>query len=145
MKRYLLAAIASAVSMFGIVQTAVAQDAPKSITIATEGAYAPWNFTTADGKLDGLEIELANDLCSRMKIQCAIVAQDWEGLIPSLTGLCTEGHLLCLDSVDDKDPGRRQTPAVFTRTRFASGDIPVSRAPEARTLRNQRTTLHEIQ
>ncbi|WP_193175814.1 transporter substrate-binding domain-containing protein [Oricola nitratireducens] len=85
MKRYLLAAIASAVSMFGIVQTTVAQDAPKSITIATEGAYAPWNFTTADGKLDGLEIELANDLCSRMKIQCTIVAQDWEGLIPSLT------------------------------------------------------------
>ncbi len=28
------------------------------------------------------------------------------------------------------------------RTRPASGDIPVSRAPEARTLRNQRTTLH---
>lgn len=85
MKRYLLAALASAVSLFGIVQTTVAQDAPKSITIATEGAYAPWNFTTADGKLDGLEIELANDLCSRMKIECTIVAQDWEGLIPSLT------------------------------------------------------------
>ena len=71
--------------MFGIVQTTVAQDAPKSITIATEGAYAPWNFTTADGKLDGLEIELANDLCARMKIECTIIAQDWDGLIPSLT------------------------------------------------------------
>ena len=28
-------------------------------------------------------------------------------------------------------------PAVFGRTRSASGDVPVSRAPEARTLRNQ--------
>src|SRR5690606_34002715 len=48
---------------------ALAQDAPKAITIATEGAYAPWNFTNADGKLDGLEVDLANDLCGRMKIQ----------------------------------------------------------------------------
>ncbi|TGQ42740.1 MULTISPECIES: lysine/arginine/ornithine ABC transporter substrate-binding protein [unclassified Mesorhizobium] len=63
---------------------ALAQDAPKAITVATEGAYAPWNFTNADGKLDGLEIDLANDLCARMKIQCTIVAQDWDGLIPSL-------------------------------------------------------------
>jgi octopine/nopaline transport system substrate-binding protein len=64
---------------------AAAADAPKSITIATEGAYAPWNFTTADGKLDGLEIDLAHDLCARMKIECKIIAQDWDGLIPSLT------------------------------------------------------------
>ncbi len=64
---------------------AFAADAPKSITIATEGAYAPWNFTTADGKLDGLEIDLAHDLCARMKIECKIIAQDWDGLIPSLT------------------------------------------------------------
>jgi octopine/nopaline transport system substrate-binding protein len=63
---------------------ASAQEAPKSITIATEGAYAPWNFTTADGKLDGLEVELANDLCARMKVKCTIIAQDWDGLIPSL-------------------------------------------------------------
>jgi len=80
-----LAAIAAVFSAFGFVQSAPAQDAPKAITIATEGAYAPWNFTTADGKLDGLEIELANDLCARMKIQCTIIAQDWDGLIPSLT------------------------------------------------------------
>ena len=85
MKTYHLAAIACAVSMFSFVQAPVAQDAPKAITIATEGAYAPWNFTTADGTLDGLEVELANDLCARMKIECTIIAQDWDGLIPSLT------------------------------------------------------------
>ncbi|TIW90686.1 MAG: transporter substrate-binding domain-containing protein, partial [Mesorhizobium sp.] len=70
--------------MFGFMHTALAEDAPKSITIATEGAYAPWNFTNADGKLDGLEIDLANNLCERMKVKCTIIAQDWDGLIPSL-------------------------------------------------------------
>jgi octopine/nopaline transport system substrate-binding protein len=84
MKIHRLAAAAAVFGMLGFGQTAFAEDAPKAITIATEGAYAPWNFTTADGKLDGLEIELANDLCARMKIKCTIIAQNWDGLIPSL-------------------------------------------------------------
>lgn len=79
-----LAAIAAAFTMLGFMHTALAQEAPKAITIASEGAYAPWNFTTADGKLDGFEIELANDLCARMKVECTTMAQDWDGLIPSL-------------------------------------------------------------
>lgn len=80
-----MAALAAVFTTFAFTQPVLAQDAPKSIKIATEGAYAPWNFTTADGKLDGLEIELANDLCARMKVTCEIVSQDWDGLIPSLT------------------------------------------------------------
>ncbi|RWB79469.1 MAG: transporter substrate-binding domain-containing protein, partial [Mesorhizobium sp.] len=84
MKIHRLAAAAAVFGMLSFVQTTFAQDAPKAITIASEGAYAPWNFTTADGKLDGFEIELANDLCARMKVECTIIAQDWEGLIPSL-------------------------------------------------------------
>ncbi|MBB3457389.1 octopine/nopaline transport system substrate-binding protein [Rhizobium sp. BK313] len=63
---------------------AAAQTKPTEITIATEGAYEPWNFTGPDGKLAGFEIDLANDLCARMKVKCTIVAQDWDGLIPSL-------------------------------------------------------------
>jgi octopine/nopaline transport system substrate-binding protein len=64
---------------------AQSQDKPTAITIATEGAYAPWNFAGPDGKAAGFEIDLANDLCSRMKIKCTIVIQDWDGLIPGLT------------------------------------------------------------
>ena len=56
----------------------------KTIKIATEGAYAPWNLTGAGGKLEGFEIDLANDLCNRMKVRCEIVAQDWDGIIPAL-------------------------------------------------------------
>jgi octopine/nopaline transport system substrate-binding protein len=56
----------------------------KTVKIATEGAYAPWNFTGAGGKLEGFEIDLANDLCGRMKVKCEIVAQDWDGIVPAL-------------------------------------------------------------
>jgi octopine/nopaline transport system substrate-binding protein len=55
-----------------------------TIKIATEGAYPPWNDSSADGKLIGFEVELANFLCIYMKRDCEIVAQDWDGMIPSL-------------------------------------------------------------
>jgi len=55
-----------------------------SVKIATEGAYAPWNFQEAGGKLAGFEIDLAQELCKRMKVTCEVVAQDWDGIIPAL-------------------------------------------------------------
>jgi octopine/nopaline transport system substrate-binding protein len=54
------------------------------VRIATEGAYAPWNFTAPGGGLQGFEIDLANDLCRRMNVRCEIMAQDWDGIIPGL-------------------------------------------------------------
>ena len=54
------------------------------IRIATEGAYAPWNFTDSSGKLVGFELDLAQDLCKRMNAECEIVAQAWDGIIPAL-------------------------------------------------------------
>jgi len=73
-----LAALGTALAIGG----ASAQQ--KTVKIATEGAYAPWNLTGAGGKLEGFEIDLANDLCTRMKVKCEIVAQDWDGIIPAL-------------------------------------------------------------
>src|SRR4051794_39163952 len=61
---------------------ATAQD--RTVKIAVEGAYAPWNFTGAGGKLEGFEVDLANDLCARMRVKCEIVPQDWDGIIPAL-------------------------------------------------------------
>lgn len=67
-----------------VVGTALAQDLPDHITVATEGAYPPWNYTNADGSLIGYEIDLAKLLCERMKVKCEIIAQEWNGIIPGL-------------------------------------------------------------
>ncbi|KNY14348.1 hypothetical protein AKG11_24425 [Shinella sp. SUS2] len=67
-----------------ILGASAAQAGERTITIATEGAYAPWNFTEAGGKLAGYEIDMLEDLCPRMKVKCEIVVQDWDGLIPAL-------------------------------------------------------------
>lgn len=55
-----------------------------AVRIATEGAYPPWNDTDASGKLVGFEIDLAADLCRRMKLQCAMIPRAWEGIITAL-------------------------------------------------------------
>jgi octopine/nopaline transport system substrate-binding protein len=57
-----------------------------TIKIGTEGAYPPWNSKDASGNLIGFEVELAKELCSIMKHDCTIVEQDWDGMIPALTG-----------------------------------------------------------
>jgi octopine/nopaline transport system substrate-binding protein len=77
-----LTLILSAVALAASLQSAHAAD---KIRIATEGAYAPWNFSGPNGTLEGFEIDLANDLCKRMNRECEIVAQNWDGIIPSLT------------------------------------------------------------
>lgn len=63
---------------------AFAQSCPKTIKIATEGAYPPWNYVDANGKLAGWDIEITQALCKSMKAECPIAAQAWDGIIPAL-------------------------------------------------------------
>lgn len=54
------------------------------LRIGTEGAYAPFNYTNADGTLGGFDVDMANAICADMQVTCEITAQDWDGIIPGL-------------------------------------------------------------
>ena len=64
--------------------TDVAAPVGQEIRIATEGAYAPFNYTDAEGNLVGFDVDLVNALCAEMQANCDVVAQDWDGIIPGL-------------------------------------------------------------
>ena len=58
--------------------------AGKTIKVATEGAYPPFNFVDANGALQGFDVDIANALCAKMQVTCEISKQDWDGMIPGL-------------------------------------------------------------
>ena len=67
-----------------------------TVTIGLEGAYEPWNLTKPDGTLDGFEPELAKDICARAKLECKLIAQDWDGM---MTGLAAGKFDVIMDAL----------------------------------------------
>lgn len=61
-----------------------AADDDNVLRIGTEGAYAPFNYTNANGTLGGFDVEIANAICDDLQMTCEIIAQDWDGIIPGL-------------------------------------------------------------
>lgn len=56
----------------------------KTIRIATEGAFPPWNAIDASGKPIGFDIDVGMALCERANLKCEFVTQAWDGIIPAL-------------------------------------------------------------
>ncbi len=108
---------------------AVAKDW-KTATITLEGAYAPWNMTNADGTLGGFEPELAKVLCERAKIDCKLVASDWDGMIPALNAGKFDVIMDALSITDERKQvigftvPYAATPAAFA----AAKDSPLAKA-----------------
>ena len=78
MKQWIVAAIA----VLGLTVFPAAQAA--DLRIGVEGAYPPFSAVDENGKLIGFDIDIAHALCAEMKVECELVQQDWDGIIPAL-------------------------------------------------------------
>ncbi|GHD64513.1 transporter substrate-binding domain-containing protein [Jeongeupia chitinilytica] len=57
----------------------------RTLRIALEGKYPPFEYVDADKQLVGFNIDIANALCAEMQARCEFKRYDWEQLIPALT------------------------------------------------------------
>ena len=102
------------------------------VTIATEGAFPPYNMHAADGSLIGFEIDYARALCADMKVQCDIIAQDWDGIIPGLQA----GKYDAIMAAMSITPKRKEvlafagpyigSPTTFAISKDAGGTLPMT-------------------
>ena len=97
----LMAAISLGVACAAVVAQADEKKWTK-ITIASEGAFAPYNFTRPDGSLDRYEIDLAKYLCAHMKVECAIVPHAFDGMIPALQAGKFDAIMAAMSATDKR-------------------------------------------
>ncbi len=75
----LAAALSSALA-----PTVLHAQAQPRLRVGVEGNYPPFSRMGADGKLSGFDIDIALALCAQMKVECVLVQQEWDGMIPAL-------------------------------------------------------------
>ncbi len=104
--------IAAVLSIGGLLGAAARAD---SLRIGNEGDFKPFSFMSADGTLQGFDIDVAHEICRRMNADCKITTMDFKGLIPALRA----GKIdLIISSVDINDERRKQV--LFSKPYYFS-------------------------
>lgn len=117
-----------------LIALSLACTAPQTVVIATDGAYHPFNFINDAGEIDGLEREMADELCRRADLQCEWVVNDWDTLIPHLRVEDFDAILAGMSITDEREeridftqPYYPPSPSVYL-ARAGSGDEAVQGA-----------------
>jgi len=144
-KKLILAAAAAAIALGGL--SAEAKEW-KKVRIGVEGAYPPFSEMTAEGKLVGFDIDIANALCDNMGVECELVPQDWDGIIPALLARKYDAIIASMSITEERKKRVNftnkyyQTPAKFVAKKDAG--IEISKAGlSGKTVGVQRATIHD--
>lgn len=120
----------------------------KEIRIGVEGAYPPFSSITESGQLVGFDIDIAWELCKTIGAECALVPQDWDGIIPALLARKYDAIIASMSITEERKKKVAfsnkyyHTPARFVRKK-GSG-VSISKAGLAgKSVGVQRATTHD--
>lgn len=97
--------------------TPAAAQEPRTVRIATEGAFPPFNYLD-NNEPQGFEIDLGRALCAAMRVTCVFVIHEWEGILKGLVAKEYDAVMASLMVTD-----RRKERIAFSKRYYR---IPVS-------------------
>jgi arginine/ornithine transport system substrate-binding protein len=120
----------------------------KTVRIGVEGAYPPFSYTTADGKLEGFDIDIAIALCNAMGVEYKLVPQDWDGIIPALLARKYDAIIASMSITEERKKKVAFTNKYYnTPAKFVSKKGSVKEFTKAtlkgKTVGVQRATTHD--
>ncbi len=124
----------------------------KKVRIGVEGAYPPFSWTTADGKLEGFDIDIARALGKAMGAEVKLVPQDWDGIIPALLARKYDCIIASMSITEERKKKVAftnkyyQTPAKFVCKKGTMKDFDragVAAATAGKKIGVQRATIHD--
>jgi len=124
----------------------------KEVRIGVEGAYPPFSWTTADGKLEGFDIDIARALVKAMGAEVKLVPQDWDGIIPALMARKYDAIIASMSITEERKKKVAftdkyyQTPAMFVCKKGSMEDFTrdqVAEATAGKRIGVQRATIHD--
>ncbi len=125
-----------------------AAHAGDKVRIGVEGAYPPFSWVDPDGTLKGFDIDMAKALCDEMKVECELVQQDWDGIIPALLAKKYDAIVASMSITEERKKKVAftnkyyQTPAKFVRKKGSGIEI-TPEGMKGKTVGVQRATTHD--
>ena len=116
----------------------------QQLRLGTEGAYPPYTFLSESGILQGIDIDLGNEICARIGAECTWVINEWATIIDNLLAGDYDAILAAMSETPERaervlftqpyeaPPG----PSVFVGTRHSTD-------PETAMIAVQADTIQE--
>lgn len=120
----------------------------ETIRFATEGAYPPFNFVDSNGELQGFDVDITKALCKQMGVECKLMIQDWDGLIPGLLAKKYDAIVASMSITEERKQKVDFTdkyyvsPARFVAKKGVSIDVS-KKGLKGKVVGVQRATIHE--
>ncbi|WP_419659424.1 lysine arginine ornithine ABC transporter, periplasmic binding protein [Desulfosarcina variabilis str. Montpellier] len=146
--RRLLTTLLAAVVITMMLGSPVSAGEWKTIRFATEGAYPPFNMLDSNGQLQGFDVDITNALCKQMGVECKLMIQDWDGLIPGLLAKKYDAIVASMSITEERKQKVDFTnkyyvsPARFVAKKGAGIDVS-KKGLKGKVVGVQRATIHE--
>ncbi|MDX1710268.1 MAG: ABC transporter substrate-binding protein [Rhodovibrionaceae bacterium] len=147
MRKLIVAVVAAAAVAFSA-GVAGAKEWEK-VRIGVEGAYPPFSEMSPSGELKGFDIDIAWALCEEMGVECELVPQDWDGIIPALLAKKYDAIIASMSITEERKKKvdftnkYYQTPAKFAKPKDADIDVTSKEDMKGKVVGVQRATIHD--